>query len=216
MRHLKLGLICAVLSVLAVWTNAHAQKTCVRNSPTLQTCTVTIGWTASVVDATHDAPTEYLVERSDGAGAKTQIGKVAASITSFQNVFTDAGNVNHCWAVRASNSGGASAPTPDGCWTTPAIGVLPPNPPSGITTAALSRSDIQLSWSDNSDNETKFVAEQRSFKPPRTATISIPAESTQWTARNLRKGSTYCYKLAAVAGEMYSAYTPESCATTRR
>lgn len=216
MRHSKIVLPFVVLLSLVAWTNAQAQKTCVRNSPTSQICTATVSWTASVVDATHDAPTEYIIERADGGGAKAQIGKVAASITSFQNVFTDAGNVNHCWDARASNSAGVSGPSNDGCWTTPTISVLAPNPPSGATTVALSNSEIQLSWSDNSDNETKFVAEQRAFKPAKTSTISIPADTTSWIARSLRKNSTYCYKLAAVAGTVYSAYTPESCATTRK
>jgi hypothetical protein len=112
---------------------AEAQKTCQRVSATSQNCSATLDWPASVADATHDAPTTYDIRRADGTGAKTKIGTVNVPTVTFQNVFNDAGNVAHCWDVVAVNSGGSSAPSPQACWTTPAIAALPANPPASLT-----------------------------------------------------------------------------------
>lgn len=113
---------------------AEAQKTCARVSATSQNCTATVDWTASVVDASHDAPTGYQIRRADGTGAKVQIGTVNVPVITFQNVFTDAGNVAHCWDVIAVNANPTpSAPSPQACWTTPAIVALPANPPASLT-----------------------------------------------------------------------------------
>jgi len=111
---------------------AEAQKTCARVSATSQNCTATIEWTASVVDATHDAPVTYSIRRADGAGAKAQIGTVTAPVITFQNVFNDAGNTSHCWDVFGTNTGGDSGFAPQQCWTTPAIVKMPSNPPTNL------------------------------------------------------------------------------------
>ena len=156
----KIYLLAGFLVLLSA-SVAWAQKTCTRVNATSQTCTVTITWTASVVDATHDAPTNYAARRSDAGGAKTQIGTVPANTLTLQNVFTDAGNVVHCYDVIAVNTGGSSPPTtPEQCWTTPAIAPAAPNTPSSFQLSALSNSEILLTWKDNSTNETGFQAER--------------------------------------------------------
>jgi hypothetical protein len=127
-----LPLVGFVIAFLWMVSNAEAQKTCTRVSATSQNCTATLDWTASVADATHDAPASYSIRRADGAGAKTQIGTVNVPVVTFQNVFTDAGNVAHCWDVLAVNTAAPSAPSPQACWTTPVIPPLPSNAPTNL------------------------------------------------------------------------------------
>ena len=124
---MKILLILIWLMVLA--GIASAQKTCSRVTATSQNCLATVSWTASVVDATHDAPANYVIRRGDGGGAMAQIGSVAATSTSFQNTFTDAGGVAHCWEVVATKAGQSSPPSTQVCWTTPAIAGAAPNAP---------------------------------------------------------------------------------------
>jgi hypothetical protein len=120
--------------LLLAASRAEAQKTCVKNPNVLsQTCTVTIQWPASIVDATHDAPQIYTPRRSDSGSSKTPLGNVAPNILSFQNVFTDTGGITHCWDVTATNAGGTSGPSPEACWTTPALQKGPPNAPPNTT-----------------------------------------------------------------------------------
>lgn len=129
---LLLFLLLVPIAYCLLPSTADAQKTCTRVTPTSQNCTATLDWTASVVDATHDAPVSYSIRRADGAGAKAQIGTVNVPIVTLQNVFTDAGNVAHCWDVIAVNTGGASAPSAQACWTTPPVPAAASNPPTGL------------------------------------------------------------------------------------
>jgi len=134
---MKIFLLAAAFLLLAA-SAASAQKTCMK-SPTaaIQTCTVTLSWTASVVDATHDAPALYTPRRSDGGATMTAIGNVAANVLSFQNVFNDTGGVSHCWDVVATNVGGSSPPATAVCWTTPALQKSAPAAPPNTTLSNL-------------------------------------------------------------------------------
>lgn len=192
----------AVTFLLLLASTAEAQKTCTRTTPTSQTCTATISWTASAVDATHDAPTTYSPRRSDAGGAKAVIGSVAASVLSFQNVFTDAGGVNHCWDVIAVNPGGSSAPSPEQCWTTPVLPNLAPNAPSSFTLSALSPNEIELKWQDNATNETGFQAERNSQLLSAYAMNATSAIDT-----GLQPRTWYSYRLRALGDQVNSPWT---------
>ena len=199
MKKICLAGFLVLLSASVAW----AQKTCTRVNATSQTCTVTLTWTASPVDPTHDAPTSYAARRSDAGGAKTQIGTVAASVLTMQNVFTDAGNVIHCYDVLALNTGGSSPPsTPEQCWTTPAIPTLAPNPPTGFQLSALSNTEILLTWKDNSTNETGFQAERNNkvlaaYAMNTTAAIDSGLQPRTW----------YSYRLRALGDQVNSPWT---------
>jgi hypothetical protein len=195
---------------------AEAQRTCTRINSTLQTCTATLTWTPGVVDATHDAPTSYIVRRADGTGAKVQVGTVPASTVTLQNVFTDAGNVLHSWDVIAVNSGGQSAPSASVSWTSPAIVSQPPNAPSGSTLAAISPTELQASWRDNSEDETQFKLVTIGFNPPRTLTNFAAANAQNFIVGGLQRNKTYCNTVRAVLGNLESAPDVERCATTRK
>lgn len=133
MKKVWLPLAGFIIGILLMASTAEAQKTCARVSATSQNCTATLDWPASITDATHDAPTSYIIRRADGAGAKTQIGTTTAAVITFQNVFTDAGNINHCWDVLGAIGTVQSATSsPSACWQTPAIAPLPSNPPTSL------------------------------------------------------------------------------------
>jgi len=204
------------IGFLLITSSAWAQKACTRVSATVQTCTATLTWNASVVDATHDAPTSYIVRRADGTGAKVQVGTVPAGTMTLQNVFSDAGNVDHSWDVIAVNSGGQSAPSTSATWTTPAILSQPPNAPSGSTLAAISSSQLQASWRDNSDNEEKFKVVLNGFNPPRQFVNYALANAQNLTVGGLQRNKTYCAKVSALAGGLESAPDNEQCATTKK
>jgi len=121
-RGLKFELIAllAILIFALLWGLAYAQKTCAPISgSTLQTCTVTITIQPAPVDATHGAATSFRLFRKDGTGAFTQIATTSA--LSLQNVFNDAGNVDHDYNAIAVNSAGPAAASPIVSWITPSI-----------------------------------------------------------------------------------------------
>ncbi len=97
--------------------------------------------------------------RPTGGGSFNEIGSAAANATSI-NVSGLSAATSYDVRVRARNAGGDSAYSNTASATTLAA-VSPPNPPSNLVAAPLSSSTIQLSWLDNSNDETAFAVEQK-------------------------------------------------------
>jgi len=193
---------------------AWGQKTCTRVTSTSQNCLATIGWTASAVDATHDAPTGYSVRRSDAGAAKAEIGKVDAKTTSFQNTFTDAGGVAHCWDVVATNAAGSAPASNQDCWTTPAIAGTAPSTPQGLTISAVSRNVLRVTWSDVSDNSGFEIWGRLARATDFDQVAILPADSTFYDWAGRVRYTSYCAQVRALSGNLTSAFSSISCATT--
>jgi hypothetical protein len=196
---------------------ASAQKTCQRVTATSQNCIATVSWTASVADAAHDAPANYVIRRGDGGGAMAQIGTVVATTTSFQNTFTDAGNVAHCWDVIATKSAQSSPPSTQVCWTTPAIAGQAPNAPVGVSIAAINSSVLRITW-DDVDDETGYQIWGREAKGPKTAatklaTLAPDVTTWDWAAR--KRYTSYCVGIVAT-GNPDSPASQTACSTTSK
>lgn len=111
------SMVLTALLLLLSASESQAQMKCDPATATLQTCTVT-------VFVTTDQPPKLLtLQRKDGAGPMTTIA-TAAPAAAIVNVFTDTGDVNHCFLVFADKRGSNIA-----CWTTPAIAIIPPSIP---------------------------------------------------------------------------------------
>jgi hypothetical protein len=175
-----------------------------------------VSWTASVVDATHDAPANYVIRRGDAGGAMTQIGTVAAPVVSFQNTFTDAGNVAHCWDVIATKSAQSSPPSTQTCWTTPAIAGQAPNAPVGVTIAAISSSSMRITW-DDVDDENGYEIWGRTAKGPReySKLAVVAADVTTWDWMLRKRYTSYCVEVLAT-GNPNSPMSNPACATTSK
>jgi fibronectin type 3 domain-containing protein len=96
--------------------------------------------------------TGFKIERKTGvSGAYSQIALLAANLTTWADTTVSAG-ITYCYRVRAYLTGaGDSAYSNEACACT-AI----PAAPTGMTATAVSGSQINLSWKDNSANETGF------------------------------------------------------------
>jgi uncharacterized delta-60 repeat protein len=94
--------------------------------------------------------------------------------------------------------------------------ILPtPNAPSSLSATAASSSQINLSWQDNSTNETGFKIEQKigaagTYYEITTAGMNI----TNYADNGLSANTEYCYRVRATNSGEHSSYSNESCATT--
>jgi hypothetical protein len=94
------------------------------------------------------------------------------------------------------------------------------SPPSGINAVAVSESDIDVSWQDNSTGETGFEVYRSISGPSGTFTLraSTGAGVTGSGDLGLTPSTQYCYKVRAfkIAGRKtsYSAFSGTACATT--
>ena len=95
---------------------------------------------------------------------------------------------------------------------------LPPQPPvapSDLVTNSVSRTEIELSWTDNSDNETGFHVE-RSLKPDQDFELigSTDADVTTYPDIELSPVTTYYYRVYAYNAHGTSGYSNTAGANT--
>ena len=88
-------------------------------------------------------------------------------------------------------------------------------PPTGLSAQAASSSRINLSWQDNSSNETGFRVQRRRLGSGNWVQIGTTAPDTQtYSSTRLFPDATYIYRVHAVSESESSAYSNEASATT--
>jgi parallel beta-helix repeat protein len=156
--------------------------------------------------------TGFLIERSANGVTFTQIASLAADITSYSNTGL-AASTEYTYRVRATNAAGNSAYTNTASATTSAPSVLPPAAPSGLSATASSSSQINLSWTDNSNDETGFLVERSTDGVNFTQIATIGANMTSYSDSGLA-AAVYYYRVVASNGAGQSAPTAVARATT--
>jgi hypothetical protein len=92
---------------------------------------------------------------------------------------------------------------------------LPPSAPSDLVATAISGSQIDLSWKDNSTKESAYTVE-RSLDGSTgwtELTSTLPADSTTYSDKGLNAGTTYYYRVKATNTNGSSGYTNVASAT---
>lgn len=89
-----------------------------------------------------------------------------------------------------------------------------PAAPSGLQAAAQSTSEILVSWTDNSTNETGFRLERKTLGGTFQEIASLPANTTSHTVSGLTAATQYVFRVRAVNGANFSAYSNEAGAAT--
>ena len=95
----------------------------------------------------------------------------------------------------------------------------PPNPPvapSGLTATAVSASQINLGWTDNSSDESNFIVSRSTTAGgPYTDIATLAANTTSYNNTGLAASTTYYYVVRAVNSGGSSALSNEANATTQ-
>ncbi len=166
---------------------------------------INLSWTDN-----SDNETGFMIERCQEAGCNNfaQIATVGENITTYSNSNL-LGNTTYTYRVRAYNSGGNSGYSNPASATTP----FPPSPaaPGNLVATAVSSSQINLSWTDNSDNETGFMIERCAAT---CSYISLGSNVTSYSDTGLTENTTYTYRVKASNSGGDSAYSNSATATT--
>ena len=94
-------------------------------------------------------------------------------------------------------------------------GLAAPNAPSDLTATAVSDSQINLDWTDNSDNETGFAIERKTGVAGEWGQIDTVGEGvTTYNDTDLDPETEYYYRVRAYNGVGDSDYSNEANATT--
>jgi hypothetical protein len=157
----------------------------------------------------------FKIERCTGSGCTNfvQIATVGANVKSYSNTGLSA-STTYTYRVRAYNAGGDSDYSNIAFATT----LTPPAAPSNLKATAVSRSQINLAWNDNSNNEKTFAIERcRGATCTNFALIAnVAANKTSYSNTGLSRNTTYRYRIRAYNDAGYSAYSNIASAKTPR
>ena len=173
---------------------------------------INLAWTDNAADESG-----FRIERApDAAGAPgtfAQIASVGANVTTYGNTGLTTGT-QYWYRVRAYNSVGTSAYTNVAGATTMRI----PLAPSSVLGVAASPNIIDVTWSDNSDNETTFRLERApdAAGVPGTFALvaTLGANVTTYRVTGLAGGTTFWYRVRAQNSVGNSAFATSPSVTT--
>jgi hypothetical protein len=157
--------------------------------------------------------TAFQIEQSLTSGSGfTLVATTSPNITSYTVTGLTA-NTQYFYRIRAINTGGTSAYSPEvNAFSLP---IMPPITPSNLSASSFSSSQINLTWTDASDNETGFQIEQSlttgvgfSLIAPATQNISTYSDT------GLSPNTKYFYRIRAINNTSVSTYSLEVSATT--
>ncbi len=152
----------------------------------------------------------FVVQRKT-TGSWQNHSQLSANSTNFNDSGLASG-VTYYYRVNAFTSTGAS-------WYTNEANAAPssiPDPPSNLFAVAQSATQIDLSWTDNSNNESGFKLERKIGIVGEWLEIStVGANQTYYINTDLVEGTSYSYRVRAynsLGGSSYSplAIVPES------
>jgi fibronectin type 3 domain-containing protein len=122
------------------------------------------------------------------------VATLAANSTSFLNTGLTAGT-KYTYQIRAANDVGSSQPSNAASATTPSVPALAPAAPTNLTFSG-SFFIATLNWTDNSNNEEKFVIQTIGYSGGFETVKEVLANSTS-TSVYLHSASTNSFRVIA-------------------
>jgi hypothetical protein len=159
-----------------------------------------------------DNETGFELERKSGPGNNW---KLAAGLSANAEAFADTGlnpNKSYTYRIRACNSAGCSDYSNEAAVSTPDV---PPEAPSGLAAVATGSSTVDITWTDQSDNESGFRLERKNGAGGSWAQIATPeADATSFGDTGLDPATEYLYRIRACNDDGCSALSSEASVTT--
>lgn len=151
----------------------------------------------------------FYIERKTGAtGTYSQVATVGANVTTYTNTSLSQ-HTEYYYRVRAYGAGLYSAYSNEVSAST-----LTLNAPSGLTTVPITCSEMKLTWTDNTTDETAFYIEYKKEGDAYWNQTYVYGNTTTYTYTGLVPGNKYYYRVRAYSYPNYSAYSNEVSATT--
>jgi hypothetical protein len=175
---------------------------------TVPTLTPRLEWNAS------SGATDYALQVATDSSFTTLLVNETGIADLYYDITSDtlSWNTMYHWRVNASSTYGASSWSRYGYFKTAAG--PPPNAPSNLVATPISSSQIDLTWQDNSSDETGFKIEQKTASGSYFQIATVGASITSYSNAYLGAGTTYYYRVSAYSAAGSSDYSNEASATT--
>jgi hypothetical protein len=159
------------------------------------------------------APSGYVISGYQIFRNGIQIATTSA--TSYSNTGLSAG-MQYCYTISAyDNAGRVSGQSAQSCATTGSSISSVPSSPSNLKATAASTSQMNLTWTDSSSNESGFgIDRASSVLGPWTQIATVGANVTSYSNAGLSSGSWYYYRVWAWNSSGSSAPSAVAAATT--
>jgi transcriptional regulator CtsR len=169
---------------------------------------VTLSWSDNSGDESG-----FKIQRKQGAtGTYATIKTTVANVTSYTDkdgALRD--GTLYYYRVCATNAAGDSA------FSNEASGTTPLAKPTSATATAVSSSQINLTWIDNSASETGYKIERKTGAAGTYAQIAqVGANVRSYSDHGLDSNTRYYYRVRATNGTLNSDYSNEPSAVTFR
>jgi probable HAF family extracellular repeat protein len=147
--------------------------------------------------------TAFAIWRKGGSGGWSRVAVVPPNRARCVDSGLQPGVV-YTYRVRATNNSGASG------WTGEVeVHPAPPAAPGGLTTRAVSRGRVELSWSDRSADETAFEVWRRGRSGGWAPVAVLPPNGARYTDTGAAPGASYTYRVRAIGRDGASEWTNE-------
>jgi hypothetical protein len=154
----------------------------------------------------------FSIEALNAQRVFQEIRTVGANVTGHRLTGLAAGGT-YTFRVRAANAAGFSAYSNTASATTPASGPTAPAAPTELRAQALSKTEVQLNWRDNSTNEASFRIE-RLINGLYVEIATVGANTAGAKVTGLKGGTSYTFRVRAANSAGYSAYSNTTAVTT--
>ncbi|OGT56092.1 MAG: hypothetical protein A3E01_17650 [Gammaproteobacteria bacterium RIFCSPHIGHO2_12_FULL_63_22] len=176
-------------------------------SATAGNAQVSLSWAAS------SGATSYTVKRSTSNGGPYSMLAAGIATTAYTDA-TASNGTTYYYVVSASNGTGES-PDSSQASATPVAPPAVPAAPTGLTATAISKTQVNLSWIDQSNNESGFRIERSTVSGSGYKLIAtVGANTTSYANTGLKSRKTYYYRLRAYNASGDSTYSNTASAKT--
>lgn len=175
----------------------------------LSSTEIRLNWTDNATNET-----DYQIERAaDGVSfAMVSFGGGANQVTRTDSGLTP--NTTYHYRVRAVNGSAASGYSNVANATTQSTSTVPPAAPSNLVATALSSTEVRLTWTDNSTDETGFTITRSTDGVHWGDALSAGANATSVNDPGRTPGLRYYYRIRAQrqssAGTRFSSFSNET------
>lgn len=179
-------------------------------APTRLTATAMDDYISLTWNDNADDETGFLLQRKAEDGSFRTLAELEADTEEYDDEDVDAG-VTYTYRVRAFNDEGYSD------WSNTDSARLSggvPEAPEDLEAEVLSPSSVELTWTDNSDNEEGFSIERRASGGSWREIDTVDEDEESYTVTGLEPGTLYYFRVRAYNEDGESDYSNVVSVTT--